>query len=86
MSTPPVGTLLTSCIAAAQSAVVEATDSWIELLVAELVHLYPNLRPQVQTCKEQVVLVFRHCRQIRIPACLHVDSSIATLRLQPADN
>ena len=55
-SAPTTLTWLTSCMAAAQSALVEATDSWIELLVAELVHLYPNLRPQVQTCKEHVVL------------------------------
>ena len=43
-----ISTWLTSCIAAAQSALVDATESWIELLVAELVHLYPNLKPQVR--------------------------------------
>ena len=38
---------LLSVLAGVEAALVDATDSWVELLVAELLHLYPNLKPQV---------------------------------------
>ena len=35
------------CACTAQAALINATSGWVELLVAQLLHLYPNLKPQV---------------------------------------
>ena len=39
---------LVGALAGIEAELLAATENWVELLVAELVHLYPNLKPQVR--------------------------------------
>lgn len=63
MHTVVAASQVLSVLASVEEALVSSTTGWPELLVAQLLHVYPGLRPQVRLssvlicpCEEDVLL------------------------------